>query len=168
MHHLVVLVGVLAVVAVACRSDDRAGSGRQGSRKGARAELPRGHSNTVQFCGQTLDRTTTGVECRRSPARDLTPISKLTNLKWLNLAGTKVTNLDPLGKLTNLKTLILKHMQVSNITLLSKLTNLKTLDLEITPVSDLAPLRKLKNLETLSLWELRLPLISEPGSRFSP
>jgi internalin A len=59
--------------------------------------------------------------------RDVTPLSKLTNLQNLDLRGTAVSDVTPLSKLTNLQSLYLDDTAVSDVTPLSKLANLRYL-----------------------------------------
>jgi len=82
---------------------------------------------------------------------DLAPLAGLSKLETLNLYNTQVSELAPLAGLTNLETLYLDNTQVSDLAPLARLTNLMRLDLDNTQVSDLAPLASLTNLETLRL-----------------
>ncbi len=87
----------------------------------------------------------------RTPVSDLAPLEKLTGLRWLDLRRTPVSDLAPLEKLTELERLDLSGTPVSDLAPLEKLTGLERLDLSGTPVSDLAPLEKLTGLEGLDL-----------------
>ena len=75
-----------------------------------------------------------------------------TNLTYLDLCGTRVSDVSPLSKLTNLRGLYLGGTRVSDVSPLSKLTNLRGLNLCGTRVSDVSPLSKLVNLDYLDLW----------------
>ena len=66
-----------------------------------------------------------------------------TNLTYLDLCGTRVSDVSPLSKLTNLRGLNLCGTRVSDVSPLSKLVNLDYLDLWGTGVSDVSPLSKL-------------------------
>ena len=76
----------------------------------------------------------------------------LTNLEWLGLEHTQITDagLEHLNGLTNLRELDLDGTQVSDVTPLAKLTNLRVLGLGGTQVSDLTPLAKLAVFSTSS------------------
>ena len=52
-------------------------------------------------------------------------LSKLINLKWLNLNNNKVKNIARLSNLTNLQRLYLSNNQIKDIGVLSELTNLQ-------------------------------------------
>ena len=66
-----------------------------------------------------------------------------TNLTYLDLCGTRVSDVSPLSKLVNLRGLQLNDTQVSDVSPLSKLVNLEGLNLCHTQVSDVSPLSKL-------------------------
>ncbi len=46
---------------------------------------------------------------------DISPLSNLTNLQWLNLESNQITDIGPLSGLTNLRDLYLRHNQISDI-----------------------------------------------------
>lgn len=86
---------------------------------------------------------------------DLSPLSKLKDLKTLSLSGWKsVTDLEPVGKLVGLTKLLLPHCE--SVADLGPLATLAALtDLELTScksVSDLKPLRALTNLTALGMY----------------
>jgi hypothetical protein len=83
---------------------------------------------------------------------DVAPLSGLTNLTTLNLLGTGVKDVSPLSGLTNLTTLKLTGTGVTDVRPLSGLTNLRALYLTRTRVTDVAPLSGLTNLTALNLW----------------
>lgn len=88
---------------------------------------------------------------RRKELKNLMPISGLTNMDWLELWGTSVSDIIPLSGLTKLKYLGLNSTQVSDITALSALTKLKEVYLGGTKVTDISTLAALTNLEELNL-----------------
>ena len=65
-----------------------------------------------------------------------TPLAGLTNLKWLHLSRTQVSDVTALSGLTRLGSLQLSRTQVSDVMPLSGLTSLEWLDLEDTQVSE--------------------------------
>jgi len=88
---------------------------------------------------------------KATQVRDVTPLSGLTNLKWLFLNGTQVSDVTPLSGLTNLEQLNLGDTQVRDVTALAGLTSLERLSLAYTPVSDVTALAGLTSLEVLYL-----------------
>ena len=85
---------------------------------------------------------------------DVSPLSKLTNLRGLYLGGTRVSDVSPLSKLVNLKYLHLNGTRVSDVSPLSKLVNLEELYLCGTQVSDMSPLSTLMKLNWRCLWDV--------------
>jgi hypothetical protein len=76
---------------------------------------------------------------------DLSPLSSLTNLRKLNLFGTKVTTIQPLASLKNLIFLSLKDTLVSDLSPAAAFESLESLDITGSRISDLGALRKAKN-----------------------
>ena len=72
--------------------------------------------------------------------QNLGPVSRLTNLKSLNIAHTEIEFLQPIQGLTNLESLNIEHTHISDLTPLQELTNLKSLNVMNTLVTDLRPL----------------------------
>jgi Leucine-rich repeat (LRR) protein len=91
---------------------------------------------------------------------DINLLSKFTNLKTLDLGGTKVSDIKPLSNLTNLQLLVLPKTLVSDINGLSKCTNLQLLWLSETKVSNIKPLANLTNLTGLILFSTDVSDIS--------
>jgi len=94
-----------------------------------------------------------------SQCSDLSPLSTLTNLKELGLPSSGFSDLSPLSGLTSLKKLTLKAHQLDSpfpiildLTPLSGLINLEYLDLNQSPISSIAPLSGLINLKELYLF----------------
>ena len=75
----------------------------------------------------------------------------MTNLRFLELTGTQITDISPLAKLTNLSFLELNGTQITDIAPLVKLTNLRYLNLSETEITDISPLAKLSDLEQVDL-----------------
>ncbi len=92
----------------------------------------------------------------------LTPLEKLDNVVWLNLANTKVTNagLEHVAKLKKLEKLHLERTSIGDDGLahLKGLENLAYLNLYGTQVTDagLEHLTPLKNLRRLYLWQTKV------------
>ena len=93
---------------------------------------------------------------RRKELKNLMPISGLTNVNWLELWGTSVSDITPLSGLTKLEYLSLNQTQVSDLTVLSTLTKLKEVYLWGTKVTDISTLAALTNLEELSLADTQV------------
>lgn len=83
--------------------------------------------------------------------RDLSPISGLTNLRYLYLFFNDLSDLSPLSGLHNLEVLNIEDNLIADITPLSGLTNLRVLDMMDNHIEDITPLSNLVNLEWLSL-----------------
>ncbi len=84
---------------------------------------------------------------------DLSPLTTVTSLMYLNVGGNQVADLRPLANLTNLTGLSLWYNQVTDISPLRSLTALTYLNLADNYVSDLSPLANLINLEELDLFD---------------
>ena len=114
--------------------------------------------------------------------KDFSPLSSLTNLKSLDLAGTDITDLSSLSQLTNLTELrlnrnwkltdisalsgltsltelYLDYNRITDVSALSKLTNLKSLYLNHNKLTDISALSGLTNLRVLVLWENQITAI---------
>mgnify|MGYP003289685856 CR=1 FL=1 len=77
---------------------------------------------------------------------DGAPISRLTNLEYLDLSGSKIDDLSPLSTLHNLKVLNINNTTISDITPLTNNNSLKELYIENTGIQSLKPLHGLDNL----------------------
>ena len=82
---------------------------------------------------------------------DLTPLSNLTSLQRLNVAGNQISDIRPLAGLIHLRTLALWDNQLQNIAPLANLTALTYLDLSGNHVESFQPLIPLIHLRTLRL-----------------
>src|SRR4030043_255787 len=85
------------------------------------------------------------------PIQDLSFLSELTNLTYLDLGWNKISDLSPLKNLANLKELYLYANNLTDVSPLSTMTDLTVLDLNANDISDLSPLTSLQNLEELYL-----------------
>jgi internalin A len=91
-------------------------------------------------------------------ANDLTPISGLTELKWLSLAGNEISNVNVLSGLTNLTYLELGENEIAEVASLSEITDLVELYFYGNRIFDAAPLAGLTNLKELNLKSNPIPL----------
>ena len=79
----------------------------------------------------------------------LMPVSRLTNLRSLNIANTEITMLQPLQSLANLESLDIQHTYINSIAPLSEMTNLRWLNISNTPVDNLTPLANDNGIEVI-------------------
>ena len=86
-----------------------------------------------------------------SQVEDLSPLTKLTNLKKIDLSNTQVSDLSPLRNLTKLESLICSGTKIESLFHLRYLTNLKVLNLNETQIQDINPLHRFDKLEQLYL-----------------
>jgi hypothetical protein len=91
------------------------------------------------------------LDLRMNWVSDLSFLSGLTHLCYLNLEANLIDDLSPLSSLDNLQELILKQNRVSDLSTLSGLAHLETLNLHRNEVSDLSPLTALTSLQSLDL-----------------
>lgn len=89
------------------------------------------------------------VVAGRKGIYELEPLAKLVNLKYLDIAGTKVNSLIPLRNLTKLETLICSNTKVSDLEALKYSTNLRELVCTNTQISSLSTLTNFSKLEKL-------------------
>lgn len=81
--------------------------------------------------------------------QDAEPISRLTNIEFLDISDSKIDDLSPLYGLHNLRSLNVKNTTVYDLTALSNLKNLKELNIENTDVKSLQALHELSNLSKI-------------------
>jgi internalin A len=82
---------------------------------------------------------------------DMSILSNLLSVRWLDLSGASISDASVLSGLTGLETLDLSKTSVSDVSALSGLTGLESLNLSDTPVSDVSALSGLVALESLDL-----------------
>ncbi|MDD3818297.1 MAG: CotH kinase family protein [Actinomycetota bacterium] len=88
-------------------------------------------------------------DCR---VQDISFISRLTNLKELNLSYNNARDFSPLGNLNNLEILDLSSTGITDLSSLKNVTSLKELDLrDNSGIKDISALSNLKELEYLNL-----------------
>ena len=81
--------------------------------------------------------------------QNLAPVSRLTNLRTLNIANTEISFLQPIQGLANLESLNISHTYIYDLKPLQDMGNLKYLNIMNTPVNDFSPLMKDNNLEVI-------------------
>ena len=72
--------------------------------------------------------------------QNLMPVSRLTNLKSLNIANTEIGFLQPISGLGNLESLNIEHTYINDLKALQDMTSLRFLNIMNTPITDLTPL----------------------------
>lgn len=81
--------------------------------------------------------------------QSLMPVSRLTNLRYLDISNTEINNLFAIQSLTNLETLIINGTHINSIEPLHEMTNLKHLNIINTPIKDLTPLVNDNSIEVI-------------------
>ena len=98
---------------------------------------------------------------------DVSSLSNLTELTYLNLQVNEIKVVTPLTTLTNLKELHIYSNQISDITSLQILNNLTHLNLAANAISDISALSKLTKLEWIDLAVNQIvdlsPLVENEG-----
>jgi hypothetical protein len=89
---------------------------------------------------------------RWNQVSDLSPLSGLTNLRFLDGHGNDViSDISPLAGLTQLETLILRYNRITDVSALSGMTSLGHLHLEWNDITDISGLSGLTSLQEASL-----------------
>ncbi|MEO0473362.1 MAG: hypothetical protein AAF206_27365, partial [Bacteroidota bacterium] len=86
---------------------------------------------------------------------DLQPLRNLTRLEILNVANTGVSDLAPLRYTINLRELIIHHTLVQDLTPVAQFRQLSKLHIFQTPVRDLGPLAGLRSLQEIQAQNCR-------------
>ncbi len=87
-------------------------------------------------------------------------LAQLSNLKNLDLDGTRIENLEPVQSLTDLRHLYLNNTDITDLKPLSLLVQLQTLMIIGCPLNDIKPLAKLKSLSALFINSTRVTDLS--------
>ena len=95
--------------------------------------------------------------------KDISALSSLTNLKYLNLRGNEISDISKISNLTSLEKVDLSSNQISDISALGGLTDLLTLYLYNNQINDISALGGLTNLTELSLHDNQISDISALG-----
>ncbi|WP_373366913.1 leucine-rich repeat domain-containing protein [Leptospira borgpetersenii] len=93
---------------------------------------------------------------RNQDISDLSPLSKLPNLKTFSGSNNSIKDLSPLSQCKNLNALYLNKNKISDVSPLSSLSKMETLCLADNPIQDILPLVGLKKLKELKV-SLKLP-----------
>ncbi len=88
----------------------------------------------------------------RFEVKDLEVLSKLNQLKSLDLRLNQISDISPLKDLKQLNELNLSYNQISDITPLKAVNQLNSLNLSDNKIADIQPLEKLSNLTELKIW----------------
>ena len=81
--------------------------------------------------------------------QNLMPVSRLTNLRSLNIANTEIGFLQPIQGLANLESLNISHTYINDLNPLHDMVNLKYLNIMNTPVNDLSALANDSKIEVI-------------------
>ncbi len=79
----------------------------------------------------------------------LMPVSRLTNLRSLNIANTEINFLQPIQGLSNIESLDIQHTYIKSIEPLKEMKNLRQLNISNTLVDDLTPLANDNSIEII-------------------
>ena len=78
-------------------------------------------------------------------------ISKLRQLKSVNITYSELQNIEPLAELENIENLSLRNNKISDVSPLSQMKKIKILDLNSNDIKDITPLFTVTSLRTLTL-----------------
>ncbi len=76
---------------------------------------------------------------------------KLDSLTYLNISATNIEDLSPISRLKNLKILRANQLKINSLEFLRDLKDLEELSLEYTNIDNISPIASLKKLKNLSL-----------------
>jgi hypothetical protein len=96
------------------------------------------------------------LDLRNSVIADPSKLAELISLNDLYLTDSSIEDLAPLANLTALQGLRLGSYRITDLSPLSELTSLRELDISHTAVTSLAPLMQLKMLEDLTAIEVNI------------
>ena len=81
--------------------------------------------------------------------QNLVPVSRMTNLRSLNISKTEIGYLQPIQGLANLQSLNISHTYINDLKPLQDMVNLKYLNITNTPVNDLSALANDAKIEVI-------------------
>ena len=81
--------------------------------------------------------------------QNLIPVSRMTNLRLLNISNTEIGFLQPIQGLANLQSLDISHTYINDLRPLQDMVNLSYLNIMNTPVNDLSPLANDAKIEVI-------------------
>ena len=93
-------------------------------------------------------------------AKDLSPLSGMTRMNWLNLADNLVEDIGDLAGLVNVRTLDASANRITDVSTLSAMADLRWLSLRDNAVVDIGALAGLVNLRTLNVAGNRITDLS--------
>jgi uncharacterized repeat protein (TIGR02543 family) len=124
------------------------------------------HITTSNILTSTAVKYTTSLSVISGTVYSLKGVNSLTNLRWLWLNGSEVSDLSPVSTMTSLESLALEKNQISDLSPLKNLTNLRDLWLRSNRITDLTPLAGLPNLDSnLDLSDQYVSLPSVSGTK---
>ncbi len=88
---------------------------------------------------------------------DISPLSKLVNLEYLDISDTRVSDLSPIKFASKIKHLYLANSQVEDLSVISSCQSLEAIEISGTLVNDLRPLKQLSQLRIVHCY--RTPII---------
>ncbi|HFJ9459366.1 TPA: leucine-rich repeat domain-containing protein [Bacillus cereus] len=88
---------------------------------------------------------------RESNVKDISAISKLRGLKYVDLTSNSIESIHPIEQLENINMLFLRDNKISDLTPLSKMKKIKTLDLIGNNIKDIQPLFTVSTMKQLYL-----------------
>lgn len=91
---------------------------------------------------------------------DLSPLTKLSELKTINISGTHVDDLTPIRNLTRLENLIISKTFIQHLDPLRHAINIKSLDVSNTKISNLSPVSAFPSLERLIISNTKVEDLS--------
>lgn len=86
---------------------------------------------------------------------DLSVLSRLYALTYLDVGHNRLTDLNLLSGLTNLETLLISSNQITDLTPVEHLSSLVNLSAGNNPISDLSPLSNLQSLRMIAICDFR-------------
>lgn len=106
-------------------------------------------------CGVSIEPTTEElhkiISMKRlevdAPMQNVMPVSRLTNLEYLDLSKTKVDNINALRTLLQLKKLNIENTKVVDVSVVREFSNLQELNISNTDVASILPLLQLSNMK---------------------
>lgn len=90
---------------------------------------------------------------------DVSPLSNLTKLEYLDLKNNLVTDMKNLGSLIKLHTFDIEGNKIADISILSKLPGLQSLNLSNNKISDISVLKELTDLRILNLQNNQISIV---------
>lgn len=104
----------------------------------------------------------TTLQLENNAVTDLSPISGLTGLTYLDLwYNQQITSFTPLSLLTGLQQLYLGNNNLSDLSFLPNLINLQDLDLTYNSITDMSPVTNLVNLQNLYIYSNQITTVPD-------